>query len=220
MNSRSIQLTSPLSEADVRGLRLGDEVYLSGRFFTGRSQFHMRAVDQGAAPPVDYSQANVLMHIGPVFRRHEGQWIPIGFDQTSSLRFERWEPRLITQLGIRAVIGKTTLGQGSAVVMREYGCVHLTRVGVPGNLLARSVRRVLEVHGLEEFGMTEATWVLEAERMGPFIVDMDTTGGHLFSAVADLSAAKMQALYRRFGIPEDFRYSESNSTFVNLQAVK
>jgi hypothetical protein len=68
--------------------------------------------------------------------------------------------------------------------------------------------------------MTEATWVLEAEQMGPFIVDMDTTGGHLFSAVANLSAAKMQALYRRFGIPKDFRYSESNSTFVNLQVVK
>lgn len=207
MSEREVHLSTPLSESDVRALRLGDHVYLSGLFFTGRSRFHMRALEEGQPPPIDYEKVNVLMHIGPVFRQENGAWVPVGLDATSSFRFEKWEPELIRRLGLRAIIGKTTMGPTTAAAMRELGCVHLTRVGVPGNLLARKIRRVVAVHGLEEFGMTEATWVLEADALGPFLVDIDARGESLFRDVQDVVDLKMKLLYRRFGIPGDFKYS-------------
>src|SRR5688500_11945844 len=55
--------------------------------------------------------------------------------------------------------------------MSEFGWVHLTRVGVPGNVLAKRIRRVIGVSGLEELGMTEASWNLGPQGLGPFIVD-------------------------------------------------
>jgi tartrate/fumarate subfamily iron-sulfur-dependent hydro-lyase beta chain len=182
-------------------------LYFTGFFFTGRSKFHVQALERGTPPPIDYAKVNVLMHIGPVFKKEDGRWIPVGLDATSSFRFEKWEPELILRLGIRAIIGKTTMGAKTAEAMREFGCVHLTRVGVPGNLLARRIRRVVDVYGLEEYGMTEATWVLEADDLGPFIVDIDAQGRNLFRHVEDAVALKMKVLYRRFGIPDDFKYS-------------
>jgi tartrate dehydratase beta subunit/fumarate hydratase class I family protein len=130
----------------------------------------------------------------------------VGLDQTSSFRFEKWGADTIRQLGLRAIIGKTTMGERTAAAMRDRGCVHLTRVGVPGNLLAQKVKRVVDVFHLEEFGMTEATWVIEVEDLGPFIVDIDAQGRNLFHDVRAAVDLKRKALYRRFGIPEDFRY--------------
>ena len=208
LKQRTIHLRTPLTEADVRNLQLGDHVHLSGPFFTGRSKFHIRAVEEGKPHPIDYATANVLMHIGPVFKRENEQWIPVGLDQTSSFRFEKWEPELIRRLRLRGIIGKTTMGLRTMEMMRDVGCVHLTRVGVPGNLLAKRIRSVIGVYGLEEFGMTEATWVLEADNLGPFIVDIDSQGQNLFHCLKEGVALKMKALYQRFGIPEDFKYSQ------------
>ncbi len=208
-SAREIRLSTPLSEADVRALQLGDHVYLTGTLFSGRSRFHQRAVEEGQLPPIDFKHANILIHMGPVMRRQADGWQAVGMDQTSSLRFEKWGPQLIRQLGLRGIVGKTTMGPATAVAMRDHGCVHLTRVGTPGNLLAKKVKRVIDVFNLEEFGMTEATWLIEVEEMGPFIVDMDARGQNLFDAVDRATDAKLAAIYQRFGIAENFTYHQA-----------
>lgn len=205
--AREVQLATPLDEKTVRALGLGDRVYLTGQFFTGRSRFHQHAIDEANPPPIDYAQINVLMHVGPVLKRDGNRWVPVSLDQTSSIRFSKWEPETIRRLGLRAIIGKTTMDEATACVMRECGCVHLTRVGTPGNLLARCVTRVVDVFNLEEDGMTEATWVFEAENLGPFIVDIDARGNNLFRDVRRATELKMKLLYQRFGIPADFTYA-------------
>ena len=100
------------------------------------------------------------------------------------------------------------MGQTTADAMRECGCVHLSRIGTPGNLLARKVTDVLAVYNLEEFGSTEATWVMRAEDLGPFIVDIDAAGNNLFDHVREAAELRRQMLYARFGIPEDFQYAK------------
>jgi tartrate/fumarate subfamily iron-sulfur-dependent hydro-lyase beta chain len=208
---REKRLSVPLSEKDARDLALGDVVFLDGPVYTGRSLFHIRAVDQGIVPPLDFPKMNVLLHIGPVMVQKGGEWTPVSMAPTSSIRFEKYGAGVIRKLGVRAVIGKTTMGPGTAAAMKECGCVHLTVVGIMGNLLAKAVKRVPEVHFLDELGRTEATWVMELENGGPFIVDMDALGNNLFHQVDEGVGARFREFRARFGIPEGFRYTDVNS---------
>ena len=162
------KLTTPLGEAEVRGLGLGDIVYLSGRIFTARTAFHVLVLERGIVPPLDFGLYNVMAHCGPVMKKDEaGRWVAVHAGGTTSNRLERFGPAIIRALGLRAVIGKGTMGEGSAMAMRELGCVHLTtnldRMGfIP------YIEEVEGVYNLEELGATEATWLESASSLiGP-----------------------------------------------------
>ncbi len=200
----------PLTEEDVRGLEIGDVVYLDGPIYTGRSLLHIRAIDQDIIPPIDFSKMNVCVHVGPVMEKVDDLWKPVGIAPTSSIRFEKYGAALIKKLGIRTIIGKTTMGQLSMNAMKELGCVHLTVVGVMGNIFARQVTRVIGVHFLDELGKTECTWVMEVENAGPFIVSIDTKGNNLFHQVDSKVKENFKEFYKKFDIPEDFIYTEVN----------
>jgi len=204
-------LKIPLTEEDVRGLEVGDVVFLDGPVYTGRSLFHIRAIDQNIIPSLDFKQMNVLMHIGPVMEKVDDSWRPVSMAPTSSIRFEKYGAATIKKLGIRAIIGKTTMGDGTMEMMKKFGAVHLTVVGIMGNLLANQVKKVLGVHFLEELGRTEATWVMELEKGGPFIIDIDTKGNNLFHQVNREVESKFEKFYEKFGIPKEFEYTDVNA---------
>lgn len=203
-----LHLELPLSEQAARGLVLGTMVTLSGKVFTGRSRFHIRAVEQGLIPPLDYSQVNAFFHVGPVMRqRMDGSWEVMSCEPTSSIRFERYGPEVVRRLGLRTLIGKTTMGRATAAALREVGGVHLTKIGLCGNALARSVKSVNSVHFLEELGKTEATWVYEVEGFGPFFVDIDAHGNNLFEDLDREVETRMSRVYQDLGIPGGFNYT-------------
>jgi len=205
---RHLQL--PLSEAEARDLRLGEMVTVSGLVFTGRSRLHIRALEDDIVPPLDFAAINCCFHVGPVMRATDAGWEVVSIEPTSSIRFERYGGALVRKLGLRALIGKTTMGPATAAALREVGGVHLTKLGVCGNLLRRQVRRVVEVHFLEELGRTEATWVFEVERFGPFFVDMDAAGGNYFADLDARGRERLAAVYAELGIPADFECTEVN----------
>lgn len=205
---RHLQL--PLFEAEARDLRLGEMVTVSGLVFTGRSRLHIRAIEDDIVPPLDFAAINCCFHVGPVMRETAEGWEVVSIEPTSSIRFERYGGALVRKLGLRALIGKTTMGPATAAALREVGGVHLTKLGVCGNLLRRQVRRVVEVHFLEELGRTEATWVFDVERFGPFFVDMDAAGGNYFADLDARGRERLAAVYAELGIPADFQYTEVN----------
>ncbi len=205
---REKYLNVPLSERDVRELEIGEVVYLNGPVYTGRSLFHIRAVEQGIVPPVDPEKMNVLVHAGPMMEKVGDGWRPISMTLTASIRFDKYGPAIIKKLGIRAMIGKTTMGHETMETMREYGAVHLTAVGVMTNILPAQVRKVMGVYFMEELGGTEATWIMELEKAGPFIVDIDTKGNNLFQQLHREVEKRFKILYRRFGVPRGFRYTD------------
>ena len=194
------ELNVPLSENDVRNLNVGDVVYLTGPVFTGMSLFHIRTLQRNMKPPVNYSNANVLVHTGPLMKQDNEEWRPIGIDPTSSLYMDKYGPEIIRELGLRAIVGKTTMGRESMLAMREYGCVHLTIAGVMGNILARQTQKVLAVHGLEELGPNDATWVLEFELAGPFIVGIDTHGRNLVHEQREALERNFEEYHKRFDL--------------------
>ena len=200
-------LQIPLDEGVVRELTAGEVVYLSGTVFTGRSLVHLRAVEEDILPPVA-GVSNVLMHVGPVMRRSAGgDWEVMSMTPTSSLRFERYGADIVKLMRLRAVIGKTTMGERTMQMMSKCGCVHLTSVGVCGNTLARTVTQVTDVYFRDELGNTEATWVMEVDRAGPFIVDIDTRGGNLFRSLHDRVSHRLEVSRKRLGISDDFQFT-------------
>ncbi len=72
--------------------------------------------------------------------------------------------------------------------------------------------KVHGVHFLEELGKTEATWVLEVQRFGPFFVDMDARGNNYFENLDAETRARVDSLHQRLGIPEGFDFTDVNSS--------
>ncbi len=207
MTDQIRHLRLPLSEAAARALPLGQMVTVSGLLFTGRSRFHIRAVEEGILPPLDYARLNTFFHVGPVMRREGDAWQVVSIEPTSSIRFERYSPDVVRRLNLRVLIGKTTMGRATAEALRDVGGVHLTKIGLCGNALGAQVRRVHDVHFLEELGKTEATWVFEVERFGPFFVDMDASGRNYFEEQDAETRARLEAVERDLGIPAGYAFT-------------
>jgi len=216
MNDAVRQLQLPLTETQARQLKLGEMVALNGLLFTGRSLFHIRAAEQGIVPPIDYAAVNAFFHVGPVMRfvcqttppSSTGHWEVVSCEPTSSLRFERYGPAVVRKLGLRTLIGKTTMGPATAAALAEVGGVHLTKVGLCGNALARAVTKVHAVHFMEELGKTEATWIYEVRDFGPFFVDIDASGANYFQGLNREIAGHMDEISRQLGIPQGYQFTD------------
>ena len=200
------RLKIPLSRQDVLDLQVRDVVYLDGTIFTGGSGFHKLVAEQDILPPFDFKKMNVLLHTAPAVTENGGYKL-VGLTPTSSRKLEKFNPIVIKKLRLRAIIGKTTVGEATMQAMREVGCVHLTTVGAPGSILTQKTKRVVNAYLEKELGPAERIWTLEVANFGPFIVDVDAQGNNLFQELEKETEAKMQELYRKYGIPEDFRYS-------------
>jgi fumarate hydratase subunit beta len=201
------EIALPLDEERARRLRIGDVVRFNGKLFTGRSSFYIRAEEESILPPVDYDAINVMMHVGPVMEKVKGRWRPISLTSTTSIRMEKYAHKYIRKLKTRAIIGKGTMGEKTTEAMVEVGSVHLCGIGINANVLGAQVKEVVAVHYVDEIGPTEATWVLDVEHFGPFVVDIDTEGNNLFSPVNARSQAKMREIWRKHGIPPDYQFT-------------
>ena len=131
-------LRTPLTEEDVRSLKLGETVYLSGPIVTGRDEMHIRALEyaeQGKDVPECLNGA-AIFHCGPIMRqRDDGTWAVVAAGPTTSARMNKLEPEMIPTYNIRAIIGKGGMSRETADAMREYGCVYLAATGGAGALV-------------------------------------------------------------------------------------
>lgn len=211
MSSDVRDLQLPLSEEVARDLQLGDMVTVSGMAFTGRSRFHIRAIEEELFPPIDYRAINSFFHVGPVMRPVEDGWEIVSIEPTSSIRFERYGADVVRKFRLRTLIGKTTMGPRTAEALREVGGVYLSKIGLCGNQLASQVKKVHGVYFLDELGKTEATWIFELERFGPFFVGIDAHGNNYFEDLDAAARARMNELNERLGIPPGFDFTNVNA---------
>jgi len=200
----------PMSEADARSLKLGEIITVSGLLFTGRSRFHIRAVEENLFPPVDYEKINCFFHVGPVMKQENGEWHVVSCEPTSSIRFERYGADVIRKFKLRTLIGKTTMGPRTAEALREVGGVYLSKIGLSGNALRGQVKKVHNVYFLNELGKTECTWIYEVENFGPFFVAMDAKGRNYFEELSREAEAKMPEIEKQLNIPSGYDYTEVN----------
>jgi fumarate hydratase subunit beta len=176
-----IELRTPLSEKMIRGLRIGDTVYLTGDVITGRDEMHIRALKNAreGRPAPEGVKGSVLYHCGPIIVKEGDRQKVLAAGPTTSARMDSMEPEMIRRFGIRAIIGKGGMSADVGGAMREAGCVYLAAVGGTAVSLAESIAEVRSVEW-EDLGMAEAMWRFRVERMGPLTVAMDSEGGSLY----------------------------------------
>lgn len=196
----TVRLQTPLDEALVRSLRIGDQVLLSGRIHTARDAAHKYLASEGTSPatlPAGLElQGGVLYHCGPVMVRDDGgSWRVTAAGPTTSAREEPYQGEVLRRYGVRAIIGKGGMGDATRRALAECGAVYLSAVGGAAQVLAASVQRVEDVYFLEEFGSPEAIWALFVHDF-PAVVTMDSTGESLHDRVFRQSSAIAERLLR------------------------
>ncbi len=200
-------LTSPLSEDDVKKLKIGDTVYISGEAFTCRSRLQKYIFDEGNVLPFSTEGRNILIHNGPIVIKENGKWKLVSFMPTSSIRFEKWGARSVDKWNLRMIVGKTTMGPETMAMMKEKKCVHVSPRSVSPNLWIDSIE-VQDVYLYDELGRIEAAWFFKLNDIGPFIVDIDAEGNNYFDELDGKIAAKKEEALKELGIDSSFEFTK------------
>ena len=189
LTGREIVLRAPLSEADVRALKVGDVVLVSGEIYTGRDAVHAHLMKH--PPPVDLHGA-VLYHCGPVMLKQGDTWTVKAAGPTTSSREEPYQADIIKKYGVRAVIGKGGMGKKTLAALKEHGAVYLNGIGGAAQYYARSIEKVLGVHWME-LGIPEAMWHLAVNDFVA-IVTMDAHGNSLHAGIEQETGSQLAQL--------------------------
>ena len=200
------ELKTPFDPEEIAKLRIGDLVYVSGKAFTCRSRLHRWVFDENHPSPKAAMERDLLILVGPIVLRHEDSYELVSFMPTSSIRFEKWGAKSVENWGLKMIIGKTTMGDETMAMMQKMGCVHVSPQGVSPNLWASQIQ-ITDVELFDELGTIEATWHMNLDKLGPFVVDMDTQGNNLFDAVDQVVAQNKAKAYAKLGL-EDFEYTK------------
>ena len=180
-NIKTVRLKTPVEPEDLKGLEIGNVVYIDGRVFTGREGVYTKVIEDGVALPAEIG--NVNFHCSPAAApRDDGSYEIGAVTATASFRFAKWLDRWFAISGVKVIIGKG--GMPGDVYREKFvpnGVIYLTTVGYgTGALLGRGIKNLVDVHWIDELGIAQAMWVLDVENFGPFIVESDLQGNSLF----------------------------------------
>ncbi len=182
-----IELTTPISKEQIRELKVGDEVGITGTVFTGRDAVHKYLHEGGELPAGVSFDGSVIYHCGPVVMKDDsGKWQVTAAGPTTSIREEPYQGNIMKKFGVRGVIGKGGMGAKTLAACGENGSVYLHAIGGAAQVLAERIMKVHNVYFLEEFGSPEAIWELEVDKF-PAVVTMDSHGRSLHAEVAEAS---------------------------------
>lgn len=176
-------LKLPLSDADVRALRVGDIVHVSGEIHsTAGIPTHVRmleTLERGEALPFDL-KGGALFHLGSYnIEDANGDLQILYINPTTSTRFNDLMPKLIPTLGLRLTGGKGGLDARSAQAMKEAGCVYLSFLGGGAPILTDAVKRVTGI-GWRDMISHYRLVRIEVERLGPLTVAIDAHGNSVY----------------------------------------
>ncbi len=183
---KEVTLQAPITEAQIRELKVGDVVKINGRMYTGRDAIHKYLSDHDA--PVDLD-GQVIYHCGPVMLKDEAGWHVKAAGPTTSIREEPYQGDIMKKFGIRAVIGKGGMGAKTLAALKEHGGVYLNAIGGAAQYYADCIKAVEGVD-LMEFGVPEAMWHLKVEGFTA-VVTMDSHGNSLHQDVEKSSLEKL-----------------------------
>ena len=184
----------PVSEAAIRALKAGDEVEITGIMITARDAAHKYMIEKKPEYLRKVLNGSMIYHCGPVVAKEGDTYRFVAAGPTTSIREEPYEANVMGHYKVRGVIGKGGMGPKTLEGCRQHGAVYLHAIGGLAAVLADSIKEVVDVHMLEEFGVPEAIWVIRVKDF-PAVVTMDSHGTSLHQAILDASTAAQQALY-------------------------
>lgn len=182
-----VTLQAPITEEQIRELKVGDVVRINGMIYTGRDAIHKYLSENDS--PVDLN-GQVIYHCGPVMLKDEdGKWHVKAAGPTTSIREEPYQGDIMKRFGIRAVIGKGGMGPKTLAALKEHGGVYLNAIGGAAQYYADCIKSVEGVD-LMQFGIPEAMWHLKVEGFTA-VVTMDSHGNSLHADVDKSSLEKL-----------------------------
>ncbi len=196
-------LAMPVSEAQARALRVNDTVTLQRTLYGIRDATQIHMFDRGRKTKFDL-HGHAVIHTAPNVKKVEASaqfpagYVPICIGTTTSDRMERFTRPLMTQNGVRLIIGKGGLREGSAAAFRELGGAYLAIVGGTAALETTWVEQIEDVD-MDDLN-PESLWKFRIRDFGPLLVAMDSHGGSLYSVVADEAQSRRAKVLASLGV--------------------
>jgi L(+)-tartrate dehydratase beta subunit len=195
-------LATPVTEDAVRRLRINDTVTLQHRLFGIRDATQIALFDRGRTTRFDLRD-HAVIHTAPNVKKvdasaqHPTGYAPVCIGTTTSMRMERFTEPLMSQLGVRIIVGKGGLGPASLDAFQRLVGVYLAIIGGTAALETTWIEAIEDVD-LDDLN-PESLWQFRVRDFGPLLVAMDSHGGSLYDAVdhaaRDRRAAALAALH-------------------------
>jgi L(+)-tartrate dehydratase beta subunit len=193
----------PVTEAQARSLRVDDTVTLNGTLYGIRDATQIHLFDRGRKTRFDLS-GHAVIHTAPNVRKveksaqHPAGYAPLCIGTTTSERMERFTRPLMQQYGVRLIIGKGGLREGSAAAFAELGGAYLAIIGGTAALETTWVEAIEDVD-LDDLN-PESLWKFRVRGFGPLLVAMDSHGGSLYARVRDAARERRAEVLQRLGV--------------------
>ena len=172
----SKKITLPITDEDIKSLRAGDSVLLTGTIITGRDAAHKRLfelIQKGEPLPVEV-RGELIYYVGPAPAKPGYAVGPAG--PTSSYRMDKFTPALL-DLGMKGMIGKGARSQEVIDSIKKNGAVYFAAIGGAAALIAKSIKKE-EILCYDDLG-TEAVRRYTVEYF-PCIVAIDCEGNNVY----------------------------------------
>lgn len=196
-------ITPPISEGDLRKLRINDTVSLTGTLFGIRDATQIHMFDHGRTTRFDL-RGHAVIHTAPNVRKvepseqHPAGYAPVCIGTTTSARMERFTRPLIDQYGVRMIIGKGGLMEDSLAAFKELGGVYLAIVGGTAALETTWVEQIEDVD-LDDLN-PESLWKFRVREFGPLLVAMDSHGASLYDTVRETGSSRRDEVLAALGV--------------------
>jgi L(+)-tartrate dehydratase beta subunit len=192
----------PVSEADVRALKIGDTVTLEKTLFGIRDATLIAMFDKGRTTRFDL-RGHAVVHTAPNVKKvdprpdNSSGYESVCIGTTTSMRMERFTRPLMERDGVRIIIGKGGMGQGTLDALRDLGGVYLAVIGGAAALETTWIEAIEEVD-MDDLH-PESLWKFRIKGFGPLLVTMDSHGGSLHAQVNAEAAARRAAVLASIG---------------------
>jgi L(+)-tartrate dehydratase beta subunit len=193
----------PIGEREARALRANDTVTLNGTLFGIRDATQIHMFDRGRWTRFDLA-GHAVIHTAPNVKRvtksaaHPAGYAPVCIGTTTSDRMERFTRPLMQQYGVRLIIGKGGLREGSLAAFREFGGAYLAIIGGTAALETTWIEAIEDVD-LDDLN-PESLWKFRVKGFGPLLVAMDSHGESLYTAVGQAAQARRAAVLASLGV--------------------
>lgn len=193
----------PVTAEQVRRLRVNDTVTLNGTLYGIRDATQIHMFDRGRKTRFDM-KGHAVIHTAPNVRWvGETKAAPCGYEPicvgtTTSDRMERFTRPLMSEYGVRIIIGKGGLREGSAAAFKELGGVYLAVIGGAAALETTWIEAIEEVD-LDDLN-PESLWKFRVKGFGPLLVSMDSHGESLYTKVNQAARDKRAAALASLGV--------------------
>ena len=168
-------LNVPIDEDNLKDLKAGDVVYLTGNIFTARDQAHKRIIEQGS--PLDINGA-AIFHAGPIITKKDDSYEMVAVGPTTSMRMNPYQSEVL-DMGAKIVIGKGGMDDNVREALIRNNAIYVVATGGCAALYVDAVENIDDVYWLD-LGMPEAIWNLKVKDFGPLIVAIDSEGNSLY----------------------------------------